>query len=140
MRTPRAIIDRVSHWLEYFSLAELVFVLNEAARMSPFDKFRVEKIASSVRHTFFSEQSDEDVKMLIDDLSHAYSQTRPVHKPTSISSIMIRQNKHLLMPFQSSCPSCNRSLDVSDALQRRVRVYCHNGSVVTGKHSTVLSQ
>lgn len=78
MRTSHTIIERVSHWLEYFTLAELVFVLSENARMPPFEKFCVEKIASSVRHTFFSEQSDEAVKMLIDDLSLTYSQTRPI--------------------------------------------------------------
>ncbi|CAF3538259.1 unnamed protein product [Rotaria sp. Silwood1] len=69
--------------------------------------------------------------MLIDDLSTAYCQSRPLHKQTSVSSIMIRQNENLLVPFQSSCPKCNQSLDASDAIQRRVRLYCQNGSVVT---------
>ncbi|CAF3700006.1 unnamed protein product [Rotaria sp. Silwood1] len=138
MRTSSVVIERVSYWLEYFTLAELVFVLNEDARMSPFDKFRFNKIASAVRHTFMSDQSDLHVKMLIDDLSTAYCQSRPLHKQTSVSSIMIRQNENLLVPFQSSCPKCNQSLDASDAIQRRVRLYCQNGSVVTGMHSNVL--
>ncbi len=137
MRTPGEIIGRVSHWLEHFTLAELVFVLNEDARISLFDKFRIEKIGSSLRHTFFSDQSDRHVKMLIDDLSLSYSQTRPVHKPTSLSSLMTRQNKHFLVPFQSSCPTCNCSLNPCDAVQRRLRLYCQNGSVVTGRLFTV---
>lgn len=53
---------------------------------------------------------------------------------------MIRQNNHLLVPFRSSCPICNQNLDVSDAVQRLIRVYCHNGSVVTGNKSTLLFQ
>jgi len=132
MRTSSVIIERVSHWLQHFTLAELVFVLNEDARMFLFDRFRIEKIASSLRHTFSSDQSNKDVKLLIEDLSVAYCQTRPVQKPTSLSSIMVRQNDHLLVPFQSSCPSCNRSLDGSNAVQKRLRLYCQNGSVVTG--------
>ncbi|CAF5026632.1 unnamed protein product, partial [Rotaria magnacalcarata] len=130
MRTAPIIIEHVSHWLEYFTLAELFFVLNEDARISLFDKFRIGKIASAVRHTFMSDQLDEHVKMLIEDLSTAFCQSRPLHKPTSLSSIMIRQNDHFLVPFRSSCPSCNRTLDVSDAVQRRIRLYCLNGSVV----------
>ncbi|CAF4143071.1 unnamed protein product [Rotaria magnacalcarata] len=132
MRTAPIIIEHVSHWLEYFTLAELFFVLNEDARISLFDKFRIGKIASAVRHTFMSDQLDEHVKMLIEDLSTAFCQSRPLHKPTSLSSIMIRQNDHFLVPFRSSCPSCNRTLDVSDAVQRRIRLYCLNGSVVIG--------
>ncbi|CAF1004960.1 unnamed protein product [Rotaria sordida] len=106
MRTPRVIIEWVAYWLEFFTLPELIFVLKEDARMYPFDKFRVEKIALAVRHTFSSNQSDNDVKMLIEDLSIAYCQTRLLLKPTSISSITIRQNNHLLVPFRSSCPTC----------------------------------
>jgi hypothetical protein len=90
MRTSRVIIERVSHWLEHFTIAELVFVLNEDARMPLFDRFRIEKIASSLRHTFSSDQSNKDVKLLIEDLSVVYCQTRPVQKPTSLSSIMVR--------------------------------------------------
>jgi hypothetical protein len=133
MRTPAEIIGRVCHWLTFFTLAELVFVLNEDARMSMFDKFRIEKVSSSLRHAFFSGQSDQHVKMLIDDLSLSYFQARPVHKPTSLSSIIVRQNNHTLVPFQSSCPTCNCTLNPFDAFQRRIRLYCQNGSVVTGK-------
>lgn len=133
MRTPQFIIEHVAHWLQYFSLAELFFVLNEDARIHPFDKLRVEKIASAVRHTYFSEQSNNDVKMLIQDLSTAFCQTRPLVKPTPISSISIRCNDHLLIPFRSSCPSCNQNLNAYHCDQRRIRVYCYNGSVVVGK-------
>lgn len=124
-----------AHWLEYFTLAELIFILKEDARMYPFDKFRVEKIAFAVRHTFASDQSDDQVKMLIEDLSAAYCQTRPVIKPTSISSITIRQNDHQLVPFRSSCPICYQSLDMTNSQQKRIRVYRHNGSVVIGKNN-----
>ncbi|CAF3742173.1 unnamed protein product [Rotaria socialis] len=99
MRTSPFIIERVSYWLNSFSLAELVFVLNEDARIPPFDKFRISKIATAVRHKFMSDQPDECVKMLIDDLSTAYCQTRPMHKQNSLSSIMVHQNDHLLVPF-----------------------------------------
>ncbi|CAF3601140.1 unnamed protein product [Rotaria socialis] len=132
MRTSPFIIERVSYWLNSFSLAELVFVLNEDARIPPFDKFRISKIATAVRHKFMSDQPDECVKMLIDDLSTAYCQTRPMHKQNSLSSIMVHQNDHLLVPFRTSCPTCNRSLDASDAIQKRVRLYRQNGSVVIG--------
>ena len=134
MRTPSIIIERVAHWLEVFTLAELVFVLSEDARMYPLDKFRVEKIALALRHTFSSEQSDNDVKMLIEDLSMSYCQSRPLVKPTSISSIQIRHNNHLLVPFRSSCPICYESLNINNSCQKRIRLYCHNGSVVTGKN------
>ncbi len=137
MRTSAEIIGRVCHWLKFFTLAELIFVLNEDARMSVFDKFRIEKISFSLRHTFFSDQSDRHVKMLIDDLSLSYFQARPVHKPTSLSSITTRQNNHTLVPFQSSCPTCNCTLNPHDTFQRRIRLYCQNGSVVTGKLFTV---
>ena len=137
MRTSNEIIHRVSHWLEHFTRAELVFVLNEDARISLFDKFRIEKIAFSLRHAFFSDQSDRCVKMLIDDLSHSFSQTRPVHKLTSLSSTIVRQNKHFLVPFQSSCPTCDFGLNPYDGIQRRLRLYCQNGSVVTGGLSVV---
>lgn len=137
MRTSNEINHRVSYWLEHFTLAELFFVLNEDARISLFDKFRIEKIAFSLRHTFFSDQSDRCVKMLIDDLSHSFSQTRPVQKLTSLSSTIVRQNKHFLVPFQSSCPTCGIGLDSYNAIQRRLRLYCQNGSVVTGEWPVV---
>ncbi|CAM4831875.1 unnamed protein product [Rotaria magnacalcarata] len=122
------------------TLAELVFVLNEDARIPPFDKFRIPKIATAVRHTFMSDQPDECVKMLIGDLSTAYCQTRPMHKQNSLSSIMVHQNDHLLVPFRTSCPTCNRSLDASDAIQKRVRLYRQNGSVVIGMMYTLNCQ
>jgi hypothetical protein len=134
MRTSHVIIERVAHWLQYFTLAELIFVLKQDAHMYPFDKFRVQKIASAVRHTFSSDQSDNDVRMLIEDLSAAYCQTRPLVKPTSISSITIRQNNHLLVPFRSSCPTCYQVLNENNCKQRRIRLYCNNGSVVIGKN------
>jgi hypothetical protein len=102
--------------------------------MYPFDKFRIQKIASAVRHTFASDQSDDDVRMLIQDLSTAYCQTRPLNKPTSISSIMIGQTNHLLVPFRSSCPICHQVLNENNCKQRRIRLYCYNGSVVIGKN------
>lgn len=133
MRTRAEIIERVSYWLQTFTLAELTFVLNEDLRLSPFDKFRIKKIGSSLRHTFFSNQSDSDVKMLINDLSSAFCQARPVHKPTSLSSTIIRQQERFLIPFRSTCPTCNCNLNQSNAVQKQLRIYCGNGSVVTGK-------
>lgn len=133
MRTPLLIIERVSYWLEIFTLAELVFVLNENLRLSPFDKLRIKKIGTSLRHTFFTNQSDTDIKLLIDDLSSTYYQTRPVHKPTSLSSTMVQQQERCLVPFRSTCSTCNRNLNVSDAIQKQLRLYCANGSVVVGK-------
>jgi hypothetical protein len=61
MRTPPAVIERVVYWLEYFTLAELIFVLQEDARLYRLDKFRVDKIAFAVRETFSSDQPDNDV-------------------------------------------------------------------------------
>ncbi|CAM4793118.1 unnamed protein product [Rotaria magnacalcarata] len=134
MRTPSIIIERVAHWLEFFTLSELVFVLSEDARMYPLDKFRIEKIALAIRHTFSSEQSNNDVKMLIEDLFMSYCQTRPLVKPTSISFIKIRHNNHLVVAFRSSCPTCYQSLNINNSCQKCVRLYCHNGSVVTVHH------
>jgi len=134
MRTSRVIIELIAHWLEYFTLAELIFVLKADAHMYPFDKFRVQKIALALRHTFSSDQSDNDVRMLIEDLATVYSQTRPLVKPTSISSITIRKNDHLLVPFRSSCPTCCQSLNESNSKQRGIRLYCDNGSVIIGKN------
>ncbi|CAF1049578.1 unnamed protein product [Rotaria magnacalcarata] len=139
MRTPSIIIERVAHWLEFFTLAELVFVLSEDARMYPLDKFPIEKIALAVRHTFSSEQSNNDVKMLIEDLSMSYCQTRPLVKPTSISFIKIRHNNHLLVPFRSSCPTCYQSLNINNSCQKCIRLYCHNGSVVLDNHLNATS-
>ena len=132
MRTAPAIVERVTHWLQYFSLAELMFILTEDARMYPLDKFRVDKIGFALRHTFSSDQSDNDVRKLIEDLSQAYCQTRPVMKPTSISSITLRQNVHLLVPFRSSCPTCSQPLNENNSKQKKIRLYCSNGSVVIG--------
>lgn len=134
MRTSHVVISRVAHWLEYFTLAELVFVLKEDARMYPYDKFRIEKIATALRHTFSSNQSDNDVRMLIQDLSVAYCQPHQLTKPTSISSITVRKNDHLLIPFQSTCPTCCQILNENHCKQRRIRLYCSNGSVVIGKN------
>jgi hypothetical protein len=133
MRTAKATIDRVAYWLERFTLAELVFVLHEDSRMSLFDKFRVGKIGDAVRHAFASSQDDVDVKMLIDDLSLRYCQTRPMHKELSSPLIAMRINSHVLNPFRSSCPTCNRILNVSDAKQRQVRIYFRDGTVSAGK-------
>ena len=80
MFTSAVIIECVSHCLQYFALAELIFVLTKEARTSPFDKFRVEKTASSLRHTFSSNQSDQYGKMLLDDLSTVYNQCRVFNK------------------------------------------------------------
>lgn len=135
MRTSPLIIQRVAYWLEYFTLAELIFVLQEDVRMYPLDKFRVQKIASAVRHTYSSDQSDADVKMLIEDLSTAYCQPRPLIKPTSISSNRIRHNDHILVPYRTSCPTCYQSLNVANCKQRHIRLYCYNGAVVIGENS-----
>ena len=133
MRTPKATIDRIAFSLERFTLVELFFVLNEDSRMSPFDKLRVQKISNVVRYTFASFQEDMDVKMLIDDLSIEYCQTRPMQKLMTTSLITLRVNRHLLNPFRSSCPTCGRSLNVSDAKQRQLRIYFRNGSVTSGE-------
>jgi hypothetical protein len=118
--------------LEYFTRAELNLILQDDARLPPIDRFRVEKIAFAVRHTFFSDQSDVQVRMLIDDLSMAFCQSRPVQHPASMNSIMMRHDIFVLVPYQSSCPDCRQVLNKSDALQRRIRLYCRNGSVVIG--------
>jgi hypothetical protein len=138
MRTSQIIIGRVAHWLERFTLAELVFVLQENARMYPLDKFRVRKIGLAVRETFGGDQSDDDIRMLIEDLSNVYSQTRPLMKACSVSLITIKQNDHLLIPFRSSCPVCCRSLNENNAKQKRIRIYCDNGAVVIGKNAIFL--
>ncbi|CAF1016734.1 unnamed protein product [Adineta ricciae] len=44
---------------------------------------------------------------------------------------MIRQQQHFLVPFRSTCSMCNRNLNVSDAIQKQLRLYCGDGSVVT---------
>ena len=137
MSTSPVIIERISHSLEYFTLAELVFVHTEEARTSPLDKFRVKTIASSLRHTFLSNQSDHHVEMLTDDLSTAYNQCRIPHKQSLASSVTFSQVDHLLTPFRSSCPACNQNLDVSNAIQKPVRLYCQSGSVVIGMDSNV---
>ncbi|CAF4843382.1 unnamed protein product, partial [Rotaria magnacalcarata] len=64
----------------------------------------------------------------------SYCQTRPLVKPTSISFIKIRHNNHLLVAFRSSCPTCYQSLNINNSCQKCVRLYCHNGSVVTVHH------
>ncbi|CAF1158424.1 unnamed protein product [Adineta ricciae] len=130
MRSPSVAIERVSYWLRYFTLAELFFVLEEDARIYPFDKFRIRKIALALRHTFASDQSDNEVKMLIKDLSTEFSQARPLNKPTSISSITVRKSQHLLVPFRSTCPVCNNNLNENNAQQQGIRLYCSNGSVM----------
>lgn len=48
---------------------------------------------------------------------------------------MIRQNETLLVPFRTSCQTCNSSLNTSDAIQKQIRSHCRNGSVITGELS-----
>jgi len=79
MRTSSDIIKRIAH-----------FVLKENACMYPFDKFRVKEVALAVRHTISSDQSDNDVRLSVEDLSNEYCQARSVIKHISVSSITIR--------------------------------------------------
>jgi hypothetical protein len=54
-------------------------------------------------------------------------------KPCSLPSITMHHNDHQLIPFRSSCPNCNQSLNENNAREKRIRLYCDDGSVVTGK-------
>ena len=140
MRTSLGAIQRVTRWLEYFTLAELIFILKQDIKMYPFDRYRVSKIAQAVSMTFGGDQSENHIKMLLEDLSSKFKQTRLMIKLTSISTIVNRCNDHLLIPFQSSCPTCDRSLNTSNCKQRRIRLYCLNGSVNSGKMNILVYQ
>lgn len=132
MRTPNDVIERVVHWLQHFTLAELTFVLQQHSHSYPYDKFRIQKITQTLRHTFASQQSNEEVSSLIQDLSSEYNQSRPVHTSMSLSAMMIHRNDHQLVPFQSVCPDCHQSLGENDCREKLIRLYRYDGSVVPG--------
>lgn len=132
MRSSNQMIQRISHWLQYFTLVELLFVLKEDTRMYCFDRLREKKIGRALRYKFGSDCSDDDVKIVIMELANYYKQMLPVITDISIQSILIHHDNHLLIPFQSTCPVCHAILDKNDCEQKRIRLYCRNGSVVTG--------
>ena len=124
----------VAESLQYFSLAELYFILQEDSKVSRLDRARIKKISDGVRYMYGGNQCDDQVEAVVDRLSDAFAQCLPLQKRMSLSSIATRRSlQPMIIPFTSVCPTCKESLSAADAKQRSVKVYGRNGSVVGGK-------
>ena len=126
-------IANVSYALKYFTLNELFYVLHKNSTLSLFDVNRTKKIADSVYHRYAGNHTFEQVDMVIKLLGNLYSQTLPMQTEVSFFSIVHRDILGpSVLPFSSVCFACKRSLGKFDANQRSIKVYCANGSVVSG--------
>jgi hypothetical protein len=132
-RTTLEVISHVAKQLEIFTLAELFYVLQEDAKISLFDIHRIKKIADAMRYRFDSNHTYEQVSIVIKLLGNTYKQTLPMQNEMSFSFISNRQlHDPAILPFSSVCSVCQRSLNEFDAKQRSIKIYCLNGSVVSG--------
>ncbi len=135
LRTSLDVITYVSQQLEIFTLAELFYVLQEDAKLSLFDAHRIKKITDAVRYRFGSNHSFEHVNTAIKLLGNSFKQTLPMQNEMSFSFISYRQLQGpVILPFSSVCDICERSLNELHSIQRSIKIYCVNGSVVDGKH------
>ncbi len=132
-RTSPEVISCVAKQLKIFTLAELVYVLQEDAKISLFDIHRIKKIADAMRYRFDSNHTYEQVGTVVKLLGNAYKQTLPMQNEISFSFISNRQlHDPVILPFSSVCSVCQRSLNEFDTKQRSIKIYCVNGSVVSG--------
>ncbi len=133
-RTSLEEIVNVSHVLKLFTLAELFFVLHENSNLSLFDVNRIKKITDGVRYKFGGEHTYEQVETVIELLGDSYPQTLPMQAETSLLFISYGQLlKPVISPFSCVCSMCKCSLNKFNAKQRSIRIYCVNGSVVSGE-------
>jgi hypothetical protein len=124
----------VSRMLEFFSLAELYFVLEKDAQLSLLDVNRVNKIGDGLRYLHGSKQPDSQVALVIELLSSAYAHRTLARPESSLDSICYRQSLHvLIVPYSTMCPICGVVLNSLDAQQRTVKVYGRDGSVKGGR-------
>jgi len=127
------VITCVPQQLEIFTLAELFYVLQEDAKLSLFDAHRIKKITDAVRYRFGSDHSFEQVNTAIKLLGNSFKQTLPMQNEMSFSFISYRQLQGpVILPFSSVCCVCQRSLGELNTKQRSIKIYCLNGSVVSG--------
>jgi hypothetical protein len=124
----------VAESLQFFSLAELYFILHEDSKVCRLDRARIKKISDGVRYMYGGNQSDDEVATVVNGLSDAFAQCLPLQKRMSLSSIATRRSlQPMITPFSTVCPTCSASLSAADAKQRSVKVYGRNGSVVGGQ-------
>ena len=128
-------IADISHLLQLFTMAELFFVLHQYSISSQFDVNRIKKITQSIRYKFGSDHTCEQVETVIQLLGNSYPQTLPMQVELSLSFLSYRESlKPVISPFSSVCPLCKYSLTQFNARQRSIKLYCVNGSVVSGKN------
>lgn len=128
-------IADVSHLLKYFTLAELFFVLHEYSVSSRFDVNRIKKITQSIGYKFGGDHTCDQVETVIKVLGNSYPQTLPMQVESSLSFLSYHESlKPVISPFSCVCPLCKHSLNEFNARQRSIRLYCANGSVVSGKN------
>lgn len=132
-RTSSDIISTVADQLKIFTLPELVYVLEQDSKLSCFDIHRIEKITDAVRYRFDSKHCHEEIRTLLQLLSNEFKQTLPVDNQNSFAFIF-NQKLHypVILPFTSVCHICKRSLSALETKQRSIKIYCVNGSVVSG--------
>lgn len=135
-RTSFDIISAVANQLKIFTLAELFYVLEQDAKLSCFDIHRVKRIADALRYRFDTVHTCEQINVVVQLLGNAFKQTLPVEHQKSLSYIFNRQlHDPVILPFSSVCFVCKRSLSKLETKERSVKIYCINGSVVSGKKS-----
>jgi len=132
-RTSMEVISHVIKQLKIFTLAELFYVLQEDAKLSLFDIHRIKKMADGLRYRFGSNHTFEQVRTAIKLLGDEYKQALPIQNEISFSFISYRHlHDPVILPFSSVCCVCQRSLGELNTKQRSIKIYCVNGSVVSG--------
>lgn len=133
-RTSLEIISTVTDLLKVFTLAELVYVLEQDAKLSRFDIHRLQKITDAVRYRFNSNHSFGEINMAVQLLGNEFKQTLPVENKNSLSHIFNCQlHDPIILPFSCVCYICKRSLSEIETKERSVKIYCINGAVVSGR-------
>ena len=134
-RTCLETIKSVAEMLKYFSLRELLFILDQDTKVSKLDEMRIKKIADGVRFMYGGNQSEVDVALAVDLLSKAFAQCEPSQEKMSLSLMSHRRSfEHMIEPFIEACPTCREFLSVANTKQRSVKVYGKNGSVAGGNY------
>ena len=133
LRSSSEEIANVSSVLKSLTLSELFYVLQENSTLSLFDVNRIKRITDNMRYRYGGDHTYEQVETVIELLGNSYPQTLPMQ--TEMSLLFMTQRETLgpnILPFTSVCCTCKRSLSKYDANQRFIKIYCANGSVVSG--------
>ena len=134
-RTCSTVSKSVEMMLKKFTLAELLFLLQQDTSMPRIDEMRIRKIADGARFMYGDNQPNDNVAAAIESLADTFAQTRPMQKKGLPAIALSRSLEYFIVPFTNAFTSCGASVSISMSQERAVKIYRGNGSVVGVKNS-----